>query len=157
MIMLMTSPAIRLLTALSALLVIVALSGAPLRAEEEGEISERARKAAIKRLGKDLRRRANSQRAPRYKEEILKMLESLEVLGGYEAGEAALNGVALEDEEVRDRIFALVDREHHEQLVKPLVALLQHRDYRRDFDLKQRIARSLSIMASTDAVEPLSE
>jgi len=153
----MSSPAIRLLTALPALLLLLALSGATVHAEEDGEPTDRARRAAIKQLGKDLRKRARSPRAPRYKDEILKMLESLEVLGGAEAAEAALGGVALEDEEVRDRIFALVDKEHHEDLVKPLVALLEHRDYRRDFDLKQRIARSLSIMASTDAVEPLAD
>ena len=75
------------------------------------------------------------------------MLDALGVLGGYEAGEAALEAVALEDEAVRDRAFGLAETEHHARLVKPIAALLEDKRYRKDQDVRRRAARSLSIMA----------
>lgn len=127
------------------------------RAEEDGAISERARKQAIRALGKDLRKQARSKRPvdDERRAEILRIVEALGVLGGPPAAEAALDGAAIGDEAVRDAVFALVDREHGEELVDPLAALLDDSDLRRDVDLRRRVARSLSIAAHESAVPPL--
>lgn len=140
-------------------LVLALLLAPPALAEgEDGQpIPESVRKATIKRTGKQLRKKAQSPRAPKYKDEILAMLESLEILGGHEAGAAALEAVAFDDAQVRDRAFALVDTEHHEVLVKPLAAMLEDKRYRRDADLRERVARSLSIMGDASAVPPLTD
>ena len=124
---------------------------------EEGQIPEAVRLAQIKQIAKKLRKKARSPRAEKYREEILQMLESLGTLGGYEAADAALDAVPMNDEKVRDAIFALVDEEHHTKLLKPLVALLENRKNRRDFDLKKRVAHSLSVVGDPDAVPPLTE
>jgi len=143
---------------LTAVLLIAALLGAPAWAEEGDEtVPESVRKATIKKLGKQLRKKAQSPRAPKYKAEILTMLESLEVLGGWEAGRAALEAVALVDEEVRDAAFGLAEAEHHAKLVKPLAAILDEKRYRKDEDARKRAARSLSIMGDVSAMPYLTD
>ena len=143
---------------LPAVLLCLALLGAPLRAEDGDEpVPESVRKSTIKKLGKQLRKKAQSPRAARHKDEILTMLESLEVLGGWEAGKAALEAVAFDDEEVRNRAFELAETEHHAKLVKPLAAILEDKRYRKDHDARKRAARSLSIMGDASAMPPLTE
>lgn len=141
---------------LPALLVLTALLASPAWAED-APVSEAARKSAIKKLGKQLRKRAQSPHAAKHRAEILTMLESLEVLGGWEAGKAALGAVAFVDEEVRDRAFELAETEHHEKLVKPLAEILEAKRYRKDEDARKRAARSLSIMGDTSAMPPLTD
>ena len=132
-------PTLLLLTAL-----VAGLLAVPARAEDDANppVPEAVRKASIKKLGKQLRKTAQSPHAPKHKADILKLLDSLEVLGGYEAGVAALEAVALEDEEVRDRAFELAETEHHAKLVKPLGAMLEAKRYRKDQDARRRAARS---------------
>ena len=142
-----------LLTALAAGL-LAARAGAE---EDAPPVTEAARKASIKKLGKQLRKAAQSPRAPQHKDDILAMLDALEVLGGYEAGAAALEAVALEDAAVRDRAFGLAETEHHVKLVKPIAALLEEKRYRKDQDVRKRAARSLSIMADASAMPYLTE
>ncbi|MFV1959662.1 MAG: hypothetical protein ACC662_09655 [Planctomycetota bacterium] len=124
----------------------------PARAEA---VPDAVRKKKIKKLGRTLAKKARSPRAPKYKAEILDLIEALGVLGGPEAAEASLRGVPMDDPAVRDRIFALVEKEHAPALVAPLAALLEAKPYRRDFDLRKRVARSLAVMADFKAVEPL--
>ncbi len=125
--------------------------------EEPGQAAERARKQAIRDLGKDLRKEARNPRPldDERRARILKQIEALEVLGGPEAAIAALGAVPLTEAVVRDAVFALVDKEHGEALVGPLAERLDDNDYRRDTDLRKRIARSLSIAADAKAVPPL--
>ena len=128
---------------------------APVQADEVGEITERVRKDKIKKLGKTLQKRAKSRRADKYKPEMLEILDALEVLGGHEAALAAMKGLLYKDEQVRDRIFELVDKEHAPETVGPLARLLEDKAYRRDVDLRKRVARSLAVVADPDAVLPL--
>lgn len=137
-------------------LLLAAFLCAPAWAEDQS-VPEAVRKASIKKLGKQLKKKAQSPRAAKHKDEIVAMLESLEVLGGYEAGAAALEAVALDDDEVRDRAFELADTEHHVKLVKPLAAMLEAKRYRRDYDVRKRVARSLAIMGDTSAMPYLTE
>jgi hypothetical protein len=126
-----------------------------LRAEED--VSERARKQAIRELGRDLRKEARNPRPldEERRARILKLVEALGALGGPEAAEAGLDGAGIPDTEVRDAVFGLVDHEHGPELVDPLADLLEDKDHRRDADLQRRIARSLSIAADPAAVLPL--
>jgi hypothetical protein len=117
--------------------------------------TDAARRSAIKGLKSTLRRLANSPYADSKQDEIRKTLESLASLGGPEAGEAALEGVVLTEEATRDAVFAIVEREHDPSLVEPLAALLEDNRFRRDADLRRRVAHALAVMAAPDAVEPL--
>ncbi len=127
------------------------------RADDPPPISDAVRKAAIKKLGKDLRKKARSPRAPKYKPDILALLDSLEVLGGVEAGEAALGAVPFVDEEVRDRAFTLAETWPEPELAKPLIAILEDKAYRQDTDARKRAARSLSIVGDPKGMPALTD
>jgi hypothetical protein len=122
---------------------------------EDGARSEQVRLEQIKQIARQLRKRARSPRAAQHVEEVLKLLESLKLLGGVEAADAALDATPLPDARVRDAAFALVDGSHDPKLVAPLLALLEDRKNRRDHDLKRRIAGSLAVIADPKAVLPL--
>lgn len=136
------------------LLLLLGWGGRPLLAGEA--TTERIRKESIKKLGKTLQKRAKSRRAPKYEKEMLEILAALDALGGVEAGLAALKGLPYDGEKVRDAIFALVDKEHAPQTVGPLGRLLEDKRYRRDVDVRKRVARSLSVVGDPDAIPPLS-
>jgi len=143
---------------LTLVLLLAALLAPCARADgDEPTVQDAVRKAQIRQLKRQLRKKAQSPRAPKYKDEILKLIESLEVLGGHEAGEAALEAVALDDVEVRDRAFALADTVHDKALVKPLADMLEDKRYRQDEDVRTRVARSLSVMGDPSAMPPLTE
>ncbi len=119
---------------------------------------EAARKNAIKGLGKKLKKLAKDPRVEKKQPEVMKVLESLETLGGHEAGRAALYGVPIDIEPIRDRIFTFVEKVHHKDLVKPLVEIInpKNKTFRRDADAKARTAHALSVVADPKAIEPLS-
>ena len=151
----------RVVTRLLPLVILLSLAVGPVgpahAEDDDPPVSEAVRKAQIKKLGRRLRKTAQSPRAASHKDEIVALLESLEVLGGWEAGNAALYAVALDDVEVRDQAFGLVETEHHAKLVKPLAEMLEAKRYRRDEDVRERAARSLSIMGDASAMPPLTE
>lgn len=124
-------------------------------AEAVEEALEAAKKAKIKDLGRDLRKWAQGPWAAQRKDDILKALEALATLACPAAAEEALEAVPLADAQVRDRAFALVEKVHDKALLKPLVALLEHKDLRRDYDLQRRIAHALAVIAEAKAIEPL--
>lgn len=109
----------------------------------------------IKGLRKDLRKWAQGPYAVEHKADILKALDALGTLGGLESARAALEAVRMDDKDVRDRAFALVDRLHDKALIEPLAEFIDDKDTRRDFDLHQRVARSLTVTAHASAIEPL--
>src|SRR6187397_2408819 len=74
-------------------------------AEDAVSGAEQAKKESIERLEKDLRRLANSPRVEQKKDEILKTLESLAVLGGVPAGKASLAALAFDNEEVEKAVM----------------------------------------------------
>jgi HEAT repeat protein len=117
--------------------------------------TEAARKNAIKGLKRKIRKLARSPWVHKKTPDILKSLEALAALRGYEAGEAALEASPCLDEGVRKAAFDIVEREHHKKLVKPLAALLESKDFRRDADIRRRIAHALAVMADPAAIEPL--
>ena len=121
------------------------------------EISEAARKKAISGLGKSLAKLAKDPRLERKMDQVRKILDSLETLGGPEAGLAALKGVGITDEATRDRLFALIEGAEDKRTLKPLLALLENKHFRRDADLKRRVAHALAVLADPKAIEPLSD
>lgn len=123
--------------------------------KEPPSSTEAGRKNAIKGLKSKIRRLASSPWALKKTDEILKHLEALTALGGHEAGAAALAALPATQEAVRDAAFDIVEREHDKRLVKPLAALLEDKNYRRDVDAKRRIAHALAVMDDASAVEPL--
>lgn len=126
--------------------------------DEDGQA--RARRKTIRGLGKKLGRLARSPYRDKKekKDEAMTLLDGLETLGSKEAAEAALRGVAYEDEKIRNRIFLLVRKHNDPELVKPLgKLLLEEKDYRRDFDLKERIARALGVMGDPKVLPILAE
>ena len=138
----------------------------PASAEDQGAqdkagtpATEAGRKNAIKGIAAKLRKLAKSPRPQKKKAETLKHLEALAALKGHEAGKAALGIVIVEDEEIRDRAFAIVEREHHKDLVKPLAAILEDKRFRKNrdkgVDIRKRVAHALAVMADGSAVEPL--
>ena len=121
------------------------------------KVSETARKKAISGLGKSLGKLARDPRLERKMDEVAKILDSLEALGGPEAGVAALKGVGITDEATRDRLFALIEMVQDKSTLKPLLALLENKRFRRDADLKRRVAHALAVLADPKAIEPLSD
>jgi hypothetical protein len=141
---------------------LLALAGAPsgsrvARAEDAPAVSpdETAKKENIERLEKSLRRLAGSPRAPEKKDEIRKALEALAVLGGPPAAKAALEALALEDEDVEKDVMKIVETARDKSLVSPLGALVEHKDYRRRFRLHALIAHALGVIGDVSALEPL--
>ena len=126
---------------------------------EEDAATERARKNAVKGLRSKIRKLARSPYAhkPEKKAEFLKQLEALSALGGVEAGRAALEALPHTDKDVRDAAFEIVEREHHKTLVKPIVDLLEDKEFRRDADAKRRLAHALSVINDPSAIVPLSD
>jgi hypothetical protein len=124
-------------------------------APEEESPEAKARAEAIEAIRKDLKRLALSPRAPEKKPEIFSLLESLETLAGPAAATAALEALPLEDDEVRARAFGLVERERPKGFAKRLAALLEEKRYRRDADLKERVAHAFSVLADAAALEHL--
>ena len=61
------------------------------------------------------------------------------------------------DRAVRDAAFDLIEREHNKSFLKPLVLLLEDKDYRRDPDAKRRVVHALSVVAEPGAIEPLAD
>jgi len=120
-------------------------------------VNEVARREAIERLGKSLRKDASSPRAEKLREEIVKDLEALEALDGADAARAALEALAFDDDAVEKRVLAYVETVHDASLVKPLAALLEHKDYRRRFRLHAGIAHAFAVIAAPTAIEPLTE
>jgi hypothetical protein len=149
MVMAMRVP--RFPTALLALLLVVA--GAATGLAQGEDAAQVARLEAVRGLARQLRKAARALRPD--KPEILTLLDALDALRGHEAAQAALEGVALTDAEIRERIFALVDREHGPELVEPLSGVLSAKQHRRDADLRRRVARSLGVAGAPAAVAPL--
>lgn len=116
---------------------------------------EEARAVQVRDLRRDLRKWAQGPYAAAHREEILKALGALHTLDGVEAAKAALEAVFMADAEVRDRVFALVEKVHDRLLVEPLAALVEHKELRRDFELHRRVARALTVTAHASAVPPL--
>jgi hypothetical protein len=147
---------------LPALLLLLALLGgfvAPLgasaRADEGPVPTEAGRKNAIRGLRSTLRKLVRSPWADRKLPEILEALTALGALRGHEAGLAAMEALPSQQPRVRDAVFAIVEREHHKALVGPLGALLEDKEFRRDADLRRRVAHALAVMDEPTAVEPL--
>ncbi len=134
-----------------------AARAAPEPDEAPAAATDAARRHAIRGLKSRLRKLANSPHATNKRDEIDETMESLFALGGVEAGQAALEAVVLTDAELRDRVFALVEREHDEKLIEPLVRLLEGNEFRRDADLRRRIAHALAVMSHESAVAPLAD
>ncbi len=118
-------------------------------------VNELARRDAIERLGRSLRKDASSPRAAKLREEIDTDLEALEALDGADAARAAMEGLAFDDEAVEKRVIAYVETVHDPSHVKPLAVLLEHKDYRRRFRLHALIAHAFAVIADPSALEPL--
>src|SRR5687767_13572125 len=69
-----------------------------------------AREAKLKQLRKDLKKWAQGPYAADHKDDILKTIEALATLGGVDAAKAVLEGVFDTDKDVRDKVFALVEK-----------------------------------------------
>lgn len=147
-----------LLLAFAAGLVPAVARSAPARADgppPTPAVNEVARQEAIERLGRSLRKDASSPRAEKLRDEIVKDLEALEALDGADAARAALGGLAFDDDAIEKRVLAYVEAVHDASLVKPLAALLDHKDYRRRFRLHAGIAHAFAVIADPAALEPL--
>jgi hypothetical protein len=116
---------------------------------------EAAREAKLKQLRRELRKWAQGPYAAAHRDDILKILDALATLGGVDAAKAALEVVSFEDKEARDKAFALVEKVHDKALIGPLAALIEHKDFRRDWDLHKRIAHAFAVTADVSAIEPL--
>ncbi len=119
--------------------------------------TEAARKNAIRGLAAKIRKLARNPRPEKKKPDLLKHLEALAALGGKEAGKAAMGAIPHLDKEVRDAAFDIIEREHDKSHLKPLVAILEGKDYRRDADAKRRVVHALSVLALPKAIEPLAD
>jgi hypothetical protein len=140
---------------LAAGLLLAAPRAALLAEDATPTAADQARKAALENIRRDLRKWSTGPRAIADKPDVLKALESLEALGGPETARVALEAVALDDKEVRDRAFAIVDKEHPKSLVKTLSELVDEKRYRRDFDVHRRVARTYAVIGDVSGVEPL--
>lgn len=129
----------------------------PAVAAEEPALAptEIARRKAIKGLKSKLRRVSRSVHAHKHQDDILKFIDTLKALGGHEAALAVLEAVPQTNATVRDRLFDVVESNHHPKVIAPLAAVLDDKAYRRDADLQQRIAHALAVMADAKALEPL--
>ena len=154
----------RLLPAL--LLILLAALALPLlgptagaRAAEEEAATERGRKNAIKGLKRKIRKLAVSpwRDKPEKIQALHKHLEALAALGGKEAGSAALAALPHPDKGIRDEAMGILEREHDSSHLKPLVAILEDKAYRRDADARRRVAHALSVVGDTAAIEPLAD
>lgn len=144
---------------LPALLLVTALGSATAARGEDPPANaaamEAAREAKLKEIRRDLRKWAQGPYAAEHKDDLLKSLEALHTLGGLDAAKIALEAVFDTDADVRDRLFALVEKVHDKALVAPLAALIEHKDLRRDWDLLRRIAHALTVTADVAAIAPL--
>lgn len=149
--------ATRLAFLLAALLGTAGILG--LRRAHAGEpaptVSEAARKEAVERLERDVRKMANSPRVAEKKDEIRKDLESLAVLGGADGAKASLEALAFDDEDVEQDVIKIVETVHTKPLVAPLAALIEHKDYRRRFRLHAAMAHAFAVIADVTCIEPL--
>ena len=117
--------------------------------------TETARKNAIRGLRAKVRGLAGSPYALKKTPELLEALEALAALGGKEAGHAALGALAHPGQDVRDAACAILEREHDKSLTRPLADLLEDKHFRRDADVRKRVAHALAVMADPAALEPL--
>jgi hypothetical protein len=124
-------------------------------AEETPTAADEARREAVDRLRRDLKKMAAGPYAAAKKDEILKDIEALAVLGGVDGAKAALEALAFEDPDVETQVFSLVETVHDKALVAPLAALVEHRDYRRRFPLHERIAHALAVIGDVSGIETL--
>ena len=150
-------PARLMTVALSLIAALAAGTACPRAARAEDPLSpaETAKKESIERLEKDLRRMANSPRAEKQKDEIVRALESLGVLGGPEAGKASLPALAFDDEDVEKAVMKVVEANHAKSLVAPLGAIIENKDTRRRFRLHALLAHAFQVIADPIAMEPL--
>jgi hypothetical protein len=125
--------------------------------DDKPSAKEAARKNAIRGLASKIRKLAKNPRPEKKKPALLKHLEALAVLGGKEAGKAAMGAIPHPDKEVRDAAFDIIEREHDKSHLKPLIVILEHKDYRRDADAKRRVVHALSVLALPKAIEPLAD
>jgi len=132
---------------------------APAGAADSESATERGRKNAIKGLRKKIRKLAVSpwRDKPEKIKALHKHLEALSALGGKEAGTAALQALPHPDKAIRDEAMDILEREHDASHVKPLVAILEDKAYRRDADARRRVAHALSVVGDPAAVEPLAQ
>jgi hypothetical protein len=146
--------------ALAALLALAVSSPAPARADDPPPtppVNEIARREALDKLERSLRKNAASPRAEKLRDEIGKDLEALEALGGPDAAYVALEALAFDDEAVEKRVFALVELTHDKSLTKRLLAVLDARENRRRFRLHAQIAHAFAVIADPLAVEALTD
>jgi len=142
----------------AAVVAVVGATAAPARGDgppPTPAVNELARREAIERLGRNLRKDASSPRAEKLREEIDKDLDALEALDGADAARAAMEGLAFDDEAVEKRVLAYVETVHDPSHVKPLATLLEHKDYRRRFRLHALVAHAFAVIADPSAIEPL--
>lgn len=125
--------------------------------EDARDPQEEGRVHTVSSLRGKIRRIVKSPWAERKRDEVLGYLTALEALGGWEAGRAALEAAWDTDAVVRDRAFALAEREHHEKLLPTLDDLLEEKDLRRDADLRRRIAHAYAVIASPKSIERLAQ
>jgi hypothetical protein len=128
--------------------------GAP---EESASAVEAAKKENIERLGKELRKMAQSARAAEKKEDIRKHLEALGSLGGPLAAKAALEALAFDDADVEKDVMLLVETARDRSLVSPLGTFVEHKDYRRRFRLHALVAHALGTIGDVSGIETLTE
>ena len=126
-------------------------------AEDALSPAELAKKESIERLEKDLRRMANSPRAEKQKEEMVKALESLGVLGGASAGKASLAALAFDDPDIEKAVMKVVEENHAKSLIAPLGAMIDDRDLRRRFRLHALLAHAFEVIADPACLEPLTD
>lgn len=123
--------------------------------KKEEKAAELARKKAIKGFGKRLAKLSRDPRVLKKLDEVRKILDGLKALANPDAGAAALQGATIPDTKIRERIFQFAEENHDKQLLKPLLAILEAKDTRRDAELKRLIVHALAVLADEKAIEPL--
>jgi HEAT repeat protein len=118
---------------------------------------EAARAAKVKELRKDLRKWAGSPHEAAHKDELLASIAALKTIGGVGAARGVMDAFPSTDEDVRDKAFELVELVHDKALLAPLAEHIEHKDFRRDFDLHKRIAHALAVIADPAAIEHLTK
>jgi hypothetical protein len=146
---------------LLALLAAISLGVAlPARARAEDPASsatEAAKRESIEKIEKELRRKASSPRADKYRDEILQGLESLKVLQGVAAGKAAIAALAFDDEQTEKAALEVVEANKAKALVAPLAALIEDKETRRRFRLHALMAHTFAVIADDACLEPLTQ